>query len=201
MGTTPLPAKVVERKIHQPSDFSGDRLEASAFLNICRTYLRVNKDAYTDDEDKVIFVLSFMVGGTAAPWREAREEDAFTVVSGKEKGFGTFNDFVTEFKKAFEPLSPTSDAITKLKALKQTGLAEDYVALFRPLAARSGVKELEVLSDYFLSGLSAGLVRNILSAQTLPTDIEGYYTLAVRLDLQWRKATEYAKAYQTVPVD
>ncbi|EJF59976.1 hypothetical protein DICSQDRAFT_63821 [Dichomitus squalens LYAD-421 SS1] len=158
METTAPPPKVVERKIRQPSDFSGDCLEASTFLNTCWMYLRVNKDAYSDDEDKVIFVLLFMVGRTAAPWREACEEDVFTVVNNEEKGFGTFTDFARDFKAAFEPLSPVMDSITKLKALKQTGLAKDYIALFRPLAAHSGVKELEVLSDYFLSRLSSRLV-------------------------------------------
>ena len=84
-------------------------------------------------------------------------EEAYSVgTDGAEVGFETFATFVEKFKKAFEPLSPVQDAITKLKALRQTGLAEDYVAAFRPLAARSGIAELAVLSDYFLSGLSRG---------------------------------------------
>ena len=57
--------RTAERKIRQPPDFTGDRLEASNFLNTCRTYLRINKNAYTTDEDKIIFVLSFMKGGNS----------------------------------------------------------------------------------------------------------------------------------------
>ena len=121
-------------------------------------------------------------------------EAAYTLgMDGMEVGFGTFTAFVEKFKKAFEPLSPVQDAITKLKALRQTSLAEDYVAAFQPLAARSGIAELAVLSDYFLSGLSRGLVKSVLSCATLPDSMEGYYELAVRLDLQWRKANEYSR--------
>ena len=70
-------ARTAERKIRQPPDFTGDRLEASNFLNTCRTYLRINKNAYTTDEDKIIFVLSFMEGGTAGPWKNAIMEEAY----------------------------------------------------------------------------------------------------------------------------
>ena len=59
------------------------------------------------------------------------------------------------------------------------GLAEDYVAAFRPLAAQSEIVELAVLSDYFLSGLLRGLVKSVLSCATLLNTIEGYYELAV----------------------
>ena len=56
-------------------------------------------------------------------------EQAYSVgTEGAEVEFETFAAFVEKFKKAFEPLSPIQDAITKLKALRQTSLAKDYVA-------------------------------------------------------------------------
>ena len=58
-------------------------------------------------------------------------EEAYAVgMDGAEVGFGTFAAFVEKFKKAFEPLSLIQDAITKLKAFRQTGLAKDYVVAF-----------------------------------------------------------------------
>ena len=126
---------MVERKIRQPLDFMGDRLEATNFLNTCCTYLHINKNAYPTEEDKIIFVLSFMEGGTAGLWKNALIEEAYSVgIDGAKVGFETFAAFVEKFKKAFEPLSPVQDAITKLKALQQMGLAEDYIATFQPLA-------------------------------------------------------------------
>ena len=58
---------------------------------------------------------------------------------------------------------------------------------------QSGIAEVAVLSDYFLTGLSKGLVKSIMSVEKLPTDMNAYYTLATRLDLQWRKGQELTK--------
>ena len=96
----------------------GDHLKATNFLNTYRIYLHINKNAYPTEEDKIIFVLSFMEGGTAGLWKNAIMEEAYAAgTDGSEVGFGTFTAFVEKFKKAFEPLSPVQDAITKLKAL------------------------------------------------------------------------------------
>ena len=191
-----MTTRVTERKIRQPSDFDGNRDDAQNFLLTCRTYLRLNKDLYTTDEEKIIFVISFMVGGSAGPFKDALEMEAYTIdpTTSAEKGFGTFKDFLKKFQEAFEPLNPVESAINKMKALQQTGTADDYISAFRPLAIRSGITTLSVLTDYFLSGLSTGLVRDILRAHTLPTDIDGYYKLAAQLDMQWRKGNELAKA-------
>ena len=59
--------QTADRKIRQPSDFMGDRPEATNFLNTCCTYLCINKNAYPTEENKIIFVLLFMEGGTAGP--------------------------------------------------------------------------------------------------------------------------------------
>ena len=189
------PVKASERKIRAPSDFNGDRAEASAFFTTCQAYLRLNKDSYPDDESKIIFVLSYMVGGAAGAYKEAVYTHAFTIdpATSQENGFGTWADFVKRFNEAFTPLNPVDNAITLMKALKQTGTADDYVAAFRPLAICSGIAEVAVLSDYFLTGLSKGLVKSIMSVEKLPTDMNAYYTLATRLDLQWRKGQELTK--------
>ena len=72
-------------------------------------------------------------------------------------------------------------------------MADDYVAEFLPLVVRSGIGSVAVLSDYFLTGLKKGLVNNIMTVEKLPTTMDGYYTLASRLDLQWRKGQELTK--------
>ena len=108
----------VERKIHQPPYFTGDCLEATNFLNTCHTYLIINKNAYSMEKDKIIFVLSFMKGRMARPWKNVLMEEAYSGGTNDAKiGFKTFATFVKKFKKAFELLSPVQDAITKLKAL------------------------------------------------------------------------------------
>ena len=135
-----------------------------------------------------------MEGGTAGLWKEVIMQDTYeTNALGVEQGFGTFADFRTNFFGAFQPLSPAMDCITRMKNLKQTGSAEDYVAQFRVLAAKSTVTDIDVLSDYFLTGLMPGLVKNIMTCEKRPTTIDSYFDLASHLDLQWRKANKYTK--------
>ena len=195
MTTPETQNKVSERRIRAPNDFDGKRDEANSFLLSCRTYLRLNKQSYPTDEEQIIFILSHMVGGSAGPFADSYMVKAFATdpTTQTEKGFGTFTAFVEEFNTAFSPLDPVDDAITRMKSLKQTAKADDYVAEFRPLALRSGINQVAVLSDYFLSGLNTGLVRNIMSVEKLPTTMDGYYELATRLDLQWRKGQELTR--------
>ena len=186
-------AKPQERKIRQPPDFSGDRTQSTLFINTCRTYLRLNGTSYPTDEDKIIFILSFMEGGVAGSWKENFMDQAFQVVDGVERGFGTYKEFVDKFNVAFQPLSPAADCIAKMKSLKQTGPAEYFIAAFHTLATKSTITDLNVLSDYFLTGLTSGLRMSVMSVEKLPSSMEGYYELTNRLDLQWRKAKEYSK--------
>ena len=65
------PVKASERKIHALSDFNGDRAKASTFFTTCQAYLHLNKDSYPNNESKIIFVLSYMVGGAAGAYKEA----------------------------------------------------------------------------------------------------------------------------------
>lgn len=192
------PTRKTEKKIRAPPDFNGDRTAALLFLATCVTYLRINSDFYEDDEAKIIFVLSYMTEGTATAWKASVLEKAYTEDEHEEeKGFGTWKDFVKDFKAAFFTLNPTDDAIATMKTLKQTGTADDYIAAFRPLAISSRISQVEVLADYFLTGLNNGLVRSIMSASTMPKEIEEYYTLAARLDLQWRKGQAIIKGTTT----
>ena len=188
-GTT----KSQERKIRQPPDFSGDCTQSTLFINTCRTYLCLNGTSYPTDEDKIIFILSFIEGGVAGSWKENFMDQAFQVVNGVKRGFGTYKEFLDKFNVAFQPLSPAADCIAKMKSLKQTSPAEDFIAAFRTLATKSTITNLNVLSDYFLTGLTPGLQMNVMSVEKLPSSMEGYYKLTNQLDLQWCKAREYTK--------
>ena len=192
MSNTP---KVSEQKIHPPPDFNGNCEEADNFLNSCRVYLHLNAQSYPMEEEKIIFILLYMIGGLAGPWKDAFTIKAFSIdpSASQERGFGTYADFIKEFNKSFEPLNPVDNAITKMKALKLTGTADNYVAEFLLLAVRSGIQTIAVLSDYFLTRLKKGLVNNIVTVEKLPTTMDSYYTLAFRLDLQWRKGQELTK--------
>ena len=58
-----------ERAINKPTPFDGDRKKTETFLQECRVYLHINRGVYTTDEDKIIFILSFMNDKEALRWK------------------------------------------------------------------------------------------------------------------------------------
>ena len=110
-----------------------------------------------------------------------------------ERGFRTYQEFLDKFNIAFQPLFPAADCIAKMKSLKQTGPTEDFIAAFHTLATKSTITDLNILSNYFLTGLTSGLQMSVMSVEKLPSSMKSYYKLTNWLDLQWCKAREYTK--------
>ena len=61
---------IKERAINKPTPFDGDRKKTETFLQECRVYLHINRGVYTTDEDKIIFILSFMNSKEALRWKQ-----------------------------------------------------------------------------------------------------------------------------------
>lgn len=72
-------------------------------------------------------------------------------------------------------------------------MADEYIALFKPLASKTGAG-YPAIEDYFLSGISSGLARNILTSRVKLEKEEDLYAIAARLDLQWRRGQELHKS-------
>ena len=49
-----------EKNFNKPTPFHGDRKKIETFIQECRMYLHTNREIYTEDEDKIIFMLSYM---------------------------------------------------------------------------------------------------------------------------------------------
>lgn len=189
MSSNPLDK---EKRINLPTKFDGDRTKTKLFLNSCKVYLLVNKKIYDDDLTKIAFVLSLMEGGTAEPIRGQWEDEAMELdLNNKEKGFGTWKEFTKKFLTTFQGDDGVKRAIHKMQKLKQTGTVDDYITNFRTWAAMSKITELTVLQDYFFKGLNQGIVTKILSHSVQPTDMEGYYTMAINLDMQYQHIQRY----------
>ena len=73
------PVKASERKIRAPSDFNGDRAEASAFFTTCQAYLRLNKDSYPDNESRIIFILLYIVKRAVEVYKKAIYTHVFAI--------------------------------------------------------------------------------------------------------------------------
>ncbi|KAI5116106.1 hypothetical protein M0805_005614 [Coniferiporia weirii] len=182
-----------EINLAKPNEFDGTREYARQFLSSCETYLQVNKHIYNTDELKINFVLSFMQTRTAGDWAINRESlaSAYAVDSKGNKlssivGYGTWDDFVQDFKTTFITTDNTNEAQQALLQLKQTGMADNFNNQFQSLATHLGISSPEALITLYQAGLTPGLLKTIYNHDTMPATITDWYKAASRSDNIYR---------------
>ena len=156
-------ARPVELKL-KVEEFDGDRTKSNRWLRNITAYLAVNDTMYTNNEKKVVTALSYMTQGAAATWSEDYMDHAQSLDPNSNVdvalqtvyGYGTWNEFVQEFKKAFSPIDTQGTAMAQLVNLRQgkKDLTE-YIATFNQLALRAKVHDDVNKCNYFIQGLSA----------------------------------------------
>lgn len=135
------------------------------------------------DDDKIVFALSYMKGGTAGPWskRKVKQWSALGQVG------QTWLEFLEDFKSCFGDPYPAASARHKLGLLKQGNLtAEDYVAQFKEFMDETGYNDA-ALVEFFERGLSQPLLQRIYSLEKMPSDLQGWFHWAVKFDRQHRQ--------------
>lgn len=184
-STTVMAAvKPAEIRMGQPAAFNGDRAKTTTFLAACRNHTFINSEIYKDDDKKIAYVLSFMTEGQAAEWAN----DFITkAMEASTPSYGTWKDFETKFKEAFNPYSSKGDALDQLTILRMKNGVEEYISTFRLLVTKSGLTDLEVISRYFIAGLNPALARNLASSTSEFKDMDTYYKVAARLDAQYQR--------------
>jgi hypothetical protein len=186
-----------EVRVRVPADFIGETTKTKKFIQECELYIRVNRHIYDDDEKKVVFALSFMIGGTATAWKEA-----FTAKAITDNDFGTWAKFKTDLTEAFSPVDDAGTARTQIKNLKQSSCdnLEDYISKFRILRDRTGITEDTALIEYFMDGLNSKILEKVFNMENVPTTLTAWFTAAAKYDGQWRRAKAIiGKVKETIP--
>ncbi|KIO00898.1 hypothetical protein M404DRAFT_109614, partial [Pisolithus tinctorius Marx 270] len=171
-----------ELKIGAPSDFDGNQKNAMSWLYSVQTYLLVNEELYDTDTKKVVYALSYMKKDAATFQKTSLEKNP--------PSFGTFADFVKDFKASFTSADTAGTAIAKLRTLKQKDSVEQYITDFRTAAADSTIMEDVALIEFFSQGLKPFIANRIHMMETTPTKITEWYTQVQRFDAKWRKVNE-----------
>jgi len=97
-----------------PADFEGDQTKGKVFLTSCRIYIRLCPDAFTDDDTKIVWALSYMKSSRAGRWA-AREFENEAKSETKHLRFFDWVEFEQEFRKDFTPLDEEATAINVLE--------------------------------------------------------------------------------------
>jgi len=70
---SPPPAPTARRmrpKLSCPPDFGGERHNSRAFLNSCSLYIRLAPEQFHDEEERILWALTFFKSGCAVKWSE-----------------------------------------------------------------------------------------------------------------------------------
>jgi len=63
-------ARQTYSKLSCPPDFSGEHYNGCAFLNFCSLYIRLALEQFHNEEERILWALTFFKGGRAAKWSE-----------------------------------------------------------------------------------------------------------------------------------
>jgi hypothetical protein len=177
-----------------PADFDGDRTKGKAFLTSCRTYIRLCPEAFTDDDVKIVWALSYMKSGRAGRWA-AREFEYEAKSDPRHLRFLDWVDFEQQFRKDFTPLDEEATAINVLETaayFQGRRSVDDYLDQFRDLVDDSGYTDPKTIVVKFRRGLDrriANALAGMATGRPSDTDPESWFRLAVRMD-QNRAADE-----------
>ena len=165
--------------------FSRKQNALGKFLDSLQLHFILNK--IKDNEDKVVFALTYMEGGDADSWKEAFHKTAF-----KNDGsinFGTWKDFMKNIKEDFKPYDAKGDALDEIIRLQQgTNLIEDHVSRFKVLLKDSGVEETSPAAlYYFQRSIRVPLLRKIMDLADPPTTLDKWYDWALKFDANYHR--------------
>ena len=165
--------------------FSGKRNALEKFIDSLRLHFILNK--IRDDEEKVVFALTYIEGGDADSWKAAFLKKVY-----KDDGtvsFGTWPDLVKELRDNFKPYDLKGDALDEINKLRQGNTSiEDHVAKFKVLLADSGVAaDSPAALDYFQKSLRMPLLKRIMDLAEVPTELAKWYEWALKLDANYHR--------------
>jgi len=65
-----LTARRMRPKLSCPPDFGGERHNGRTFLNSCSLYIRLAPEQFHNEEERILWALTFFKSGCAAKWSE-----------------------------------------------------------------------------------------------------------------------------------
>ncbi|PFH48547.1 hypothetical protein AMATHDRAFT_117025, partial [Amanita thiersii Skay4041] len=182
-----------------PPIYDGSMANCEGFINSCRLYMLAKPQEFPTLRIKVTWVLGFMQTGMAQMFC-----DHFLV-------YMATPEFQTQYKqspepdqiellycdiyKAFGDPNKQATAIQEITTIKQgSKSAEEHVQLFKQSYMRSGYGKIAGIHE-FKRSLNSPLLDKCMAVLELPTTIEKWYELVIRLDRQWRQAVAERKAF------
>ncbi|CAK5265511.1 unnamed protein product [Mycena citricolor] len=152
---TPAPTMSGHHRITlaaNPPYFDGDKSKYLGFVDACTTYIGAYRSEFSQDETKILFVLSYLrnengTSCTASRWAMNWKQHNFDGFQGLKAGV-TSKNFLEEFQRAFGDSNAEQVAAARLMALRQNKRSfADYISDFEMLAADAGYNVVDTTDD------------------------------------------------------
>lgn len=162
-------------KAKEPTVFDGCAVHARSFLLECKLYIQGNVHQFPNDQQKILFILTYCQEGSAANLRDHIVARAETRLSGTTEttGYGSYDNFEKEFKEAFITTDDKGEALRELINLKQRGSVDAYIQRFKMLITRAGITDFKTTKSYLISGLSDYITDKLRWQAELPDHTKG----------------------------
>jgi hypothetical protein len=158
--------------------------DVEAFRTACYMYMRGRSDEFQNEEEKIIWILSFLQGGTALKWREV----AVREIMDGTMPFETANELLDTIEETFGDPNKEDSRVFKITTMVQGDkTADEHVEDFKIAAHESGYTGKPLVYE-FKRSLNKGLRERLNNLERRPLTIMGWYSEAMRLDRQWRQA-------------
>ena len=136
-------------KLSSPLDFSGECHNGRAFLNSCSLYIRLAPEQFHNEQEKILWALTFFKSGRTTKWsenvfRQEADTDVFSIQ--------TWRDFEQQFRVHFFLVTMEADAINALEGVSyhQGGWTVDnYLDNFQALVSNAGYTDPQTLMVKF----------------------------------------------------
>ena len=132
-------------------------------------------NTFADERMKILYVLSFLCGGTAQVWAA---NETMAVITGTSQ-----MQTLESIEKTFRDPDQAWMAHAQLHELEMTlgTTAEDYMAQLKMLAGRTGFNDA-ALKDIYLQGLPNSILQKMFAQVTLPNGLAAWKTVIQNLD-------------------
>ena len=160
----PLPALTTRQtcpKLSCPLDFSRERHNSHAFLNSCSLYICLALEQFHNEQEKILWALTFFKGGCATKWSKnvfCQETDTGVFP------IQTWGNFKQQFQVHFFPVNVEADVINALEGASYhqgSWTVDDYLDNFQALVSNAGYTDLWTLVVKFWQGLRLGIQNQI----------------------------------------
>ena len=181
-------------KIAELEGFNRNLANFRRFKQQYRLYLCANKESYPGNEEKIMFVLSYMKEGSVELWAGSYINKAVAL-----KNWGDWDEFTIQLEHNFTDRNEVRQAMERLDSQKQGREgASVYFLRIEQHAAAAGINLLEDPHSILRCerGLNKDLVDRIYSGGLIPNTYAGYRNHAIALDNIARSRASWKENHQ-----